>query len=74
MGGGELRTLTAVWGTSFDDVFAASFEGDILHFDGVLWTPAFFDETTNFWGLWASSPSNVVAVGDWGRIYRYRGE
>ncbi len=77
MQGGDLKTLTAVWGTSFDNVFAASFEGDILHFDGVRWKPMsfwpiWFD--ANLWGLWGSSPSHVIAVGNWGRILRYDGE
>ncbi len=72
MKGGGLKTLTAIWGTAFNDVYAASFEGDIFHFDGVLWTLMFSDPDTNFWGLWGSSANDIVGIGDHGRILRLK--
>ena len=72
MEGGGLKTLTAVWGTAFNDVYASSFEGDIFHFDGVLWTSMFFDQDTNFWGLWGSSANDIIGIGDRGRILRLK--
>ena len=54
-------------------MFVATFEGDILHFDGVLWTRVFADENTNIRSLWGTSPDDVYAVGDWGRILHYTG-
>jgi len=68
------RTLIAVWGTSFDNVYAASFDGNIYYFDGSLWTQMYHDEEARFRGMWGSSPSNITVVGDWGAIVRYAGE
>jgi hypothetical protein len=74
MNGAGLRTLTVVWGTSFDNVYAASVEGNIFHFDGVFWSQMFHDEGVNLWSMWGSSPTDIVAVGDWGAILRYSEE
>jgi hypothetical protein len=59
--------LTAVWGTSFANVFAASSEGDVVHFDGALWKSVYYERgSSNVLGLWGSSPTDVYAVGRWG--------
>jgi hypothetical protein len=61
-----LSSFTAVWGTSSDDVFAASFRPEhrstILHFDGSQWSPMIVPQTVAIGGIWGWSPSDVYAV------------
>jgi hypothetical protein len=58
----NLSGVTAVWGSSASDVWAADGEG-ILHFDGDAWTQSYSSTSANFWGIDGSGPNDVWAVG-----------
>ena len=55
--------LNWVHGTSATDVFAGSYDGRILHFDGNTWMAQATPVTTPVWGIWAVAPNDVWAVG-----------
>lgn len=60
---------TDVFGTSASNVYVSGHtvpaEGGyfVLHYDGSSWTQARFPEEGVLWGVWASSPNDVFAVG-----------
>ncbi|MFO0552182.1 MAG: hypothetical protein U0271_27595 [Polyangiaceae bacterium] len=57
------EALTAVWGTSATDVYAAGEAGSILHFDGHAWA---LQATIQMGGdvqLWGKGPKSVYARG-----------
>lgn len=60
---GVTDTLTAVWGTAADNVWAAGVDGVILHFDGDSWTPQSSGTTENLQAIWGLSANDVWAVG-----------
>jgi hypothetical protein len=61
----NLYALTAVWGSSKTDVWAAGSGGTVLHWDGAAWKPTPVPSPTNlpikntFHGLWGSGPNDV---------------
>ncbi len=55
-----IHALTAVWGSSKDDVWAVGSGGTIVHWDGAVWTAAPQDQTKNtFRAVWGSGPNDV---------------
>ncbi len=58
-----VELLNWVHGTSSSDVFAASNDGAILHFDGTSWSKQETPVDEPVWGLWAVAPDDVWAVG-----------
>jgi hypothetical protein len=71
--GADALPLTAIWGTSAADVFAAGADWPaLLHYDGAAWA-ALPSPPSSFGcaGGWGSSASDVFAVGD--VIYHYDG-
>jgi hypothetical protein len=59
--------LFDVWGTSPENVYAAGFDGTIIHFDGANWekvdsglTPGWLSALRSVWGR---SATDVLAVG-----------
>ncbi len=66
--------LYAVWGTSYDNIFAGG-SGIIIHFDGKTWEKTDVDSlwVPDIRGIWGTSPENVFAVGYDGLILRYNG-
>jgi hypothetical protein len=60
---------TDVYGTSASNVYVSGHtvpaEGGyfVLHYDGSSWTQTRFPEEGVLWGVWASSPNDVFAVG-----------
>jgi hypothetical protein len=61
----NLYALTAVWGSSKDDVWAAGSGGTVLHWDGLAWKPTPLPTETalpvknTFHALWGSGPNDV---------------
>lgn len=70
---GETRTLTGIWGSAPDDVYAVGGEasaGFALHFDGTRWKPEPLPaKTPRLTAVWGSG-SSVFAVGREGTILR----
>jgi hypothetical protein len=57
------KPVYGLGGSSSDDVFAVGAMGYIYHFDGATWSPMVSGTTQNLRDVWASSPSDVFAVG-----------
>lgn len=64
---GHVATLTTVWGTSANDVYAGGAGGVVLHFDGSAWSQL-GQPLHDVWGqlelhaLWGSSPDDLYAA------------
>ncbi|MDF2692487.1 MAG: Type fimbrial biosis protein PilY1 [Labilithrix sp.] len=54
--------LTAIWGSSKDDVWAVGSGGTIIHYDGKSWTNTPTGVQNTFYGIWGSGPNDVWAV------------
>ncbi|HPC47929.1 MAG TPA: Ig-like domain-containing protein, partial [Deltaproteobacteria bacterium] len=67
------QTITAIWGTSRETVFAAGSLGGILRFDGTTWSKVFDTGGTAVNALWGTSSRDVFAAGQNGSIHRYDG-
>lgn len=59
---GIFDMLTAVWGTSPNDVWAVGSGGTILHYDGAVWTPTPSGVENTFNAVWGSGPNDVYVV------------
>lgn len=65
--------LTAVWGSSANDVYVVGTSGTILHSsDGTTFTAEPSGVTFNLNGVGGSGPNDVYAVGDHGTILHLR--
>jgi hypothetical protein len=67
--------LTAVWGSSANDVWALGDKGTIRHLanDKTHWDPSESKTTADLHGLWGSAANDIWAVGDTGTILHYDG-
>ncbi len=71
-GFGATYPAASMWGSSAEDIYVAAFGGTIRHWDGANWTDTLKvtldneDEgyELNFHGLWGTSATNVIAVGE----------
>ncbi len=57
-----LYTLTSVWGSASNDVWAAGSGGTILHWDGDTWTETRSGLQNTFLGIWGSGQGDIWAV------------
>jgi hypothetical protein len=71
--GNYVPNVTALWGTGDSDVFAATFDGPVYHWDGRAWTEQETDVTTGLNHLHGSGPGDVFCVGDRGVVLHYDG-
>ena len=60
----KLYTLTSVWGSGKDDVWATGSGGTVIHWNGSAWTPTVVPSDTlpikdTFHALWGSGPNDV---------------
>jgi hypothetical protein len=55
--------VSSVWGSSRSDVFAVGYSGQIIHYDGSIWSKMNSGTTDRLTGVWGSSDSDVFAVG-----------
>lgn len=60
--------LHAVWAWDEDHLFIGG-DGVLLQFDGQTWVSTALEGQV--FGLWGSSPTNVVAVGSGGQVWRH---
>ena len=67
------RSLSWVWGSSSQDVFAIGRRGTILHYNGTEWSGQTSGTQASLNGLWGSGPDNIFAVGYDGTILHYDG-
>jgi photosystem II stability/assembly factor-like uncharacterized protein len=67
-------SFEAIWGASPSDVFAVGDNGNIIHYDGNVWSTMNTGTIINLTGVWGSSPSDVFAVGLSGTILHYNGK
>ncbi|MDM8552377.1 Calx-beta domain-containing protein [Desulfobacterales bacterium HSG2] len=67
--------LRGIWGSSYDNVYAAGWRGVILRYDGTAWNPVSHDagESVFFEAVWGSSPSDIRVAGQAGVILHYDG-
>jgi hypothetical protein len=59
---GTTATLSAIWGSGSNDVWAVGDAGTILHWNGQAWSPVASGTTDALAGLWGSGPNDVWAV------------
>ena len=65
--------IRGVWGKSSTDVWAATEDGKILHYDGNLWTKQAEVPIATRYAIWGLGPDNIYAVGDDAKLMRYDG-
>lgn len=72
--------LNWIHGTSDSDIWTGGLNGTLLHWNGTEWTDYRLDIEEAFWGIYANSSNDIVAVGGesrWGgsqgRIYHFDG-
>ncbi len=65
--------LLSVWGTSESDVYAAGWEGELIHYDGAKWTRLGVATNRNLNAISGRSSSEIFFAGDRGAILFYDG-
>ncbi|MCP4109089.1 MAG: hypothetical protein GY749_26765, partial [Desulfobacteraceae bacterium] len=66
-------SLSSIWGSSKENVFAVGVEGTVIHYNGIEWTQMATPTSQRLNKVWGSSNENVFAVGSSGTILRYDG-
>jgi hypothetical protein len=77
----ELASITDLWGTSIDNLYAVGgklnfdfSEGGIWHFDGIDWAPVPMEDFVwPLYGIWGTAHDNIYAVGEYGFMLHYNG-
>ncbi|MDF2696356.1 MAG: Type fimbrial biosis protein PilY1 [Labilithrix sp.] len=62
------HALTAIWGSSKDDVWAVGAGGTILHYDGTTWVRTPTGKLETLYNVWGSGPGDVWAVAHTGLV------
>jgi hypothetical protein len=62
-----------VWGFGASDVWLATGDEELAHWDGTAWTLAELDVFGGPRSLWGSAPDDLWGVGDFGSIVHYDG-
>lgn len=65
--------LTAVWGTSKNDVWAVGSGGALIHFDGSAWKDESLDTTRTLFSIGGSGPDDAWIVGTYGTVLHRTG-
>jgi hypothetical protein len=60
---GSDDALHALWAASEQAVFAVGSDRQIVHYDGIAWTPLVKTSGAHLFGIWGASATDVVAVG-----------
>lgn len=69
----ERIALSAVWGSSANDVWVVGSGGTALHWDGADWTTTSVGSLYSLYAIWGSGPNDVWAVSTPGAIYHTTG-
>ena len=65
--------LSGIWGTSGRNIYAVG-RNQILHYEGIGWTPLSIGFSDTFQGIWGSGENNIfVGGGNQGTIINYNG-
>ena len=74
-------TLWAIWGATWDDIWAAGEpdshgKGVLVHWDGTAWKfdPSFADEGRTVRAMWGWSKDKILIAGTQGMVLRFDGE
>ncbi len=65
---GAMDAGLSVWANSRSDVWAGGSKGQILHWDGALWTRFSVTTTNPIKRLWGSGPNDIWGVGGFGKF------
>ena len=76
--GHTYESINCIWGSSPTEVYAAAYasaegKSNIIYYNGSQWILLLSAAETWFWDIWASSPSDIFAVGVHGTIMHYDG-
>jgi hypothetical protein len=66
-------SLRGVYSSSANDVWIATYDGALQHWDGTQWGMATTIPDAHWLGLWGSGPGDVWAFGLGGTVYHYTG-
>src|SRR5262249_48297164 len=66
-------SLSSVWGSAPDDVWAVGNYGAIVHWNGSAWSSGRTPTASSLGPMWGSGPSDVWAVGSSGAIVHWDG-
>lgn len=66
-------TLTAVWGSGKNDVWAVGSNGTVVHWDGAAWTSIPLQVTNTFNTVWGSGPNDVWIASATDSVFRAKG-
>src|SRR6185369_4032999 len=67
------RQITSLTRAAANDIWAATREGVLEHFDGTAWTEVDAQSKSPLAAIWASGPHDVWAVGASGTILHFDG-
>ncbi len=74
-------TLLAIWGSSWDNVWAvgepdSKGKGVLVHWDGSTWAydPSFADESRTVRAMWGWGPEKILMAGTQGMVLRFDGK
>ncbi|MBN1165493.1 MAG: hypothetical protein JXB45_13020 [Candidatus Krumholzibacteriota bacterium] len=67
-------TLTSIWGSSKDDIYAVGSSGTIVHYDGQNWIKMDSGTIYDLNDIYGFSAGEIFAVGDNGKIIHYDGK
>jgi hypothetical protein len=70
---GTTGSVSGIWMASDTQAFAATDDGQMLHWDGATWEPMTVPAGLSFSGLWGASPTDVFATTYGFEIHRYDG-
>ncbi len=65
---GAMDSAVSVWANSRDDVWAGGSKGQLLHWDGALWTNFSVATTNPIKRMWGSGPNDIWGVGGFGKF------
>ncbi len=65
--------LNGIWGFSSDKLWAVGDSGQILYWNGTVWTLQASGTTRNLNSVWGSSPTDLWAVGELGTLLHFDG-
>ncbi|AKV04285.1 hypothetical protein AKJ09_10948 [Labilithrix luteola] len=65
--------LSAVWGSSANDVWVVGSGGTALHWDGATWATTSVGSLYSLYAVWGSGPNDVWAVSTPGALYHTTG-
>lgn len=60
----EFVTPERLWGSDRDDIWGVTRNGDLIHWDGRLWTKTAAGLHSPLWGLWGLGAGEVYVVGN----------